>query len=98
MSAIHFSLLWSCCDPSTINLEIYITFNFQDLADFRTQYPQLSADIDLPIYCTAEHYFSSVLRIGSPGVQLWTHYDVRFLSVALVSFLTSMPMKELFCR
>ena len=56
----------------------------QDVADFRAQYPSLADDIILPTYCQEDQFFSSVLRIGSPGVQLWTHYDVRSMIVSLV--------------
>ena len=49
----------------------------QDVADLSSQFPELSGDIRLPIYCSPHQLFSSVLRIGSPGIQLWTHYDVR---------------------
>lgn len=48
----------------------------QDVADLRTQFPVLAEDIRLPLFCDPEQYFSSVFRVGSPHVQLWTHYDV----------------------
>ncbi|CAI8011913.1 tRNA wybutosine-synthesizing protein 5 [Geodia barretti] len=48
----------------------------KDVADIRSQFPELSGDIHLPIYCSSDRVFSCVLRIGSPHVQLWTHYDV----------------------
>ena len=46
------------------------------MADIRRQWPELAEDIKLPEFFEPERFFSSVFRIGSPGVQLWTHYDV----------------------
>ena len=39
-------------------------------------FPALAQEIHLEELYDAEHFFSSVLRIGSPGIHLWTHYDV----------------------
>jgi len=47
-----------------------------DVADIRRDFPELSDDITFPALFDAERFFSSVLRISSRGVQLWTHYDV----------------------
>ena len=46
------------------------------VANFSSDYPMLAADLKLPTLFPPEKYFSSVLRMGSVGVQLWTHYDV----------------------
>lgn len=52
----------------------------QDVADFALQFPALAKDVILPLSLIGQYkkrIFSSVLRVGSPGVRLWTHYDVR---------------------
>lgn len=48
----------------------------KDVADIRQQFPSLGEDIKFPIFFKEEQFFSSVFRISSPGLQLWTHYDV----------------------
>ncbi|NXA40744.1 TYW5 protein, partial [Eudromia elegans] len=48
----------------------------QDVADIRKQFPVLAEDIQIPEYFEKEQFFSSVFRISSAGLQLWTHYDV----------------------
>ncbi|KAL6032892.1 hypothetical protein STEG23_035627 [Scotinomys teguina] len=48
----------------------------KDVADIRQQFPLLGGDIKFPIFFEEEQFFSSVFRISSPGLQLWTHYDV----------------------
>ena len=48
------------------------------MADFSTDYASLAQDLKLPPLFPEDRYFSSVLRVGSAGVQLWTHYDVSF--------------------
>ncbi|XP_026127607.1 tRNA wybutosine-synthesizing protein 5-like isoform X2 [Carassius auratus] len=45
-------------------------------ADLRKQFPELAEDFDIPQFFEPEQFFSSVFRISSPGLQLWTHYDV----------------------
>ncbi|XP_036756403.1 tRNA wybutosine-synthesizing protein 5 isoform X2 [Manis pentadactyla] len=51
-------------------------FISEDVADIRKQFPLLEGDIKFPKFFKEEHFFSSVFRISSPGLQLWTHYDV----------------------
>lgn len=51
-------------------------FLFQDIADIRKQFPILAEDVNIPEYFEKEQFFSSVFRISSAGLQLWTHYDV----------------------
>lgn len=51
----------------------------QDVADIRQQFPSLGGDIKFPAFFREEQFFSSVFRISSAGLQLWTHYDVRRL-------------------
>ncbi|XP_045178484.2 tRNA wybutosine-synthesizing protein 5-like [Mercenaria mercenaria] len=48
----------------------------KDIADIRVQFPALAEDILFPEFYPKEKFFSSVFRIASPGLQLWTHYDV----------------------
>ncbi|XP_019618013.1 PREDICTED: tRNA wybutosine-synthesizing protein 5-like [Branchiostoma belcheri] len=48
----------------------------KDVADIRTQFPELADDIIFPEFFAPSQFFSSVFRIGSPSVQLWTHYDI----------------------
>ncbi|KAL4217029.1 tRNA wybutosine-synthesizing protein 5 [Mactra antiquata] len=48
----------------------------KDIADVRVQFPSLAKDIRFPDFYPEERFFSSVFRIASPGLQLWTHYDV----------------------
>ncbi|KAF5903290.1 tRNA wybutosine-synthesizing protein 5 [Clarias magur] len=45
-------------------------------ADLRKQFPDLAQDFHVPHFFAPEQFFSSVFRISSPGLQLWTHYDV----------------------
>lgn len=45
-------------------------------ANIATQFPELAEDVTLPKLFPAEAFFSSVLRIASPQLCLWTHYDV----------------------
>ncbi|XP_064290080.1 tRNA wybutosine-synthesizing protein 5 isoform X2 [Passer domesticus] len=48
----------------------------KDVADIRKQFPILAEDVHIPEYFEKEQFFSSVFRISSAGLQLWTHYDV----------------------
>ncbi|XP_075464815.1 tRNA wybutosine-synthesizing protein 5 isoform X1 [Ascaphus truei] len=48
----------------------------KDIADISKQFPELAADIQIPKFFEEDQFFSSVFRISSPGLQLWTHYDV----------------------
>ncbi|XP_053328256.1 tRNA wybutosine-synthesizing protein 5 [Spea bombifrons] len=48
----------------------------RDVADIRQQFPNLAADIRIPQFFEKDQFYSSVFRISSPGLQLWTHYDV----------------------
>lgn len=48
----------------------------REVADLKIQFPQLLNDIKIPDFFNEKDFFSSVLRIGSPGLQLWTHYDI----------------------
>ncbi|XP_056390100.1 tRNA wybutosine-synthesizing protein 5 isoform X2 [Hyla sarda] len=48
----------------------------KDVADISKQFPELAEDIQVPEFFEKDQFFSSVFRISSPGLQLWTHYDV----------------------
>jgi hypothetical protein len=39
-------------------------------------FPELAADLALDGLVPADRHFSSVLRVSSAGLRLWTHYDV----------------------
>ncbi|XP_037512446.1 tRNA wybutosine-synthesizing protein 5 isoform X2 [Rhipicephalus sanguineus] len=45
-------------------------------ANIGAQFPELAKDVTLPKWFPDEAFFSSVLRIASPQLSLWTHYDV----------------------
>lgn len=46
-------------------------------------FPTLADDLEIPAFISAEQVFSSVLRLASPQLQLWTHYDVRYASYGM---------------
>lgn len=48
----------------------------KDVADIGKDYPSLACDVKVPQFFPAENFFSSVFRLASAGVQLWTHYDI----------------------
>jgi len=48
----------------------------RDVASLELHYPQLAQDVKIPDFIEADSIFSTVLRVASNGVQLWTHYDV----------------------
>ncbi|CAH1788010.1 unnamed protein product [Owenia fusiformis] len=48
----------------------------KDIADIKRQFPELAEDLKIPHFFEAEQFFSSVFRVSSFGMQLWTHYDV----------------------
>ncbi|XP_067458996.1 tRNA wybutosine-synthesizing protein 5 [Thunnus thynnus] len=45
-------------------------------ADLSKQFPDLAEDFHTPHFFDPDQFFSSVFRISSCGLQLWTHYDV----------------------
>ena len=57
----------------------FILICTQDIADISKQFPAIADDFRLPDLFPKEQFFSSVFRIGSQGMQLWTHYDVSSL-------------------
>ncbi|GFT03780.1 tRNA wybutosine-synthesizing protein 5 [Nephila pilipes] len=48
----------------------------KDVADIRQQFPVVSDDIIFPDFVPEQDVFSSIFRIASKGVSIWTHYDV----------------------
>jgi tRNA wybutosine-synthesizing protein 5 len=50
----------------------------KNVAKISTQFPELAEDIVIPELFPLEKLFSSVFRVGSAGIHLWTHYDVIF--------------------
>lgn len=48
-------------------------------ANIQVEFPELAKNIVLPNFFPEEAFFSSVLRVASPQLCLWTHYDVRIL-------------------
>lgn len=50
----------------------------QAKANFAQDFPRLAGDFHFPkdLFFPDDKFFSSVLRISSPGVRVWTHYDV----------------------
>ncbi|GFR52769.1 hypothetical protein Agub_g15380, partial [Astrephomene gubernaculifera] len=48
----------------------------REAANLSASFPLLAADLRLPPLFPPSALHSSVLRLGSPGLVLWTHYDV----------------------
>ncbi|XP_068688938.1 tRNA wybutosine-synthesizing protein 5-like [Montipora foliosa] len=48
----------------------------KDISDLTVQFPSLAQDINIPKLYPDDRFFSSVFRISSPSMQLWTHYDI----------------------
>lgn len=48
----------------------------KDVSDIKKQYPEISDDIRFPPLFAEDKFFSSVFRISSANMRLWTHYDV----------------------
>ncbi len=54
----------------------YVCVLLQEVADVSVAFPELWAELRLPPLIPPGAAFSSVLRLSSPGLQLWTHFDV----------------------
>lgn len=50
----------------------------KDIANIQTEYPEISNDICFPPLFESDKFFSSVFRISSSDLRLWTHYDVIY--------------------
>lgn len=48
----------------------------QQVADIKKQFPEIAEDLNIPEIFSPEQFFSSVLRLSSTQLQLWTHYDI----------------------
>lgn len=48
----------------------------QEPSDLAASFPELAQDVTLPQLFPLAAFFSSVVRVSSPGLRLWTHYDV----------------------
>ncbi|KAL1234017.1 tRNA wybutosine-synthesizing protein [Trichinella spiralis] len=48
----------------------------KDAACIQTDFPYLMPDLQLPFLFDKDKIFSSVLRISSADIQIWTHYDI----------------------
>lgn len=55
---------------------VNILHHLQEPADLNKQFPELAEDFHIPQFFAPDQFFSSVFRISSCGLQLWTHYDV----------------------
>lgn len=55
---------------------LFLSFLFKGVADIEVDFPSIAGDIKFPSFVPKEKIFSSVFRIGSANLQLWTHYDV----------------------
>ncbi len=59
----------------------------KDVADFEKDYPELADDLHLPPIVPPEKIFSSVFRVSSAKLSLWTHYDVSIRNFPCISFI-----------
>ena len=50
----------------------------------RIQFTELANDINFPQLFDSTKFFSSVFRISSPLIRLWTHYDVNYHFISFV--------------
>lgn len=48
----------------------------KDPSNFHKQFTELAKDLSVPKVFAPEKFFSSIFRMSSTGVQLWTHYDI----------------------
>lgn len=51
----------------------------KEIANIQREFPELSNDIQFPPFFESEKFFSSVFRISSSDLRLWTHYDVSLI-------------------
>ena len=68
----------------------------KDVADFHRDYPELCHDLKLPQLFPLENKFSSVFRVSSANLCLWTHYDVS-ISCMFCHAYRDVPMLLLVC-
>ena len=48
----------------------------REMADIRKSFPELARSFAVPELLAGRALFSSVLRVSSAGLSLWTHYDI----------------------
>ncbi|CAF0715070.1 unnamed protein product [Brachionus calyciflorus] len=48
----------------------------KDIANIKAEFPEIADDICFPPLFDKEKFFSSVFRITSSNLRLWTHYDI----------------------
>ena len=89
---MHASSLVVLFQHSSLQVECYYYLRSlgdnprKDVANFGKDYPELAADLHLPPIVPPERIFSSVFRVSSAKLCLWTHYDV---SMHLISPVTA---------
>lgn len=49
---------------------------FKKPADIETDFPDIAQDFKIPEYIPKQKIFSTILRIASNNVQVWTHFDL----------------------
>ena len=67
-------------DVADIKYFNFVPFSLKLCNEFkskRKQFPDLSNDFNIPPLFETSKFFSSVFRISSANLRLWTHYDVR---------------------
>lgn len=70
------------CPNNSANIKYYYLRSIgtdrrgRDVANIADHFPEIAADLVLPDFIDEADFFSSVLRISSKDVQIWTHYDV----------------------
>lgn len=48
----------------------------REVSNLSAQFPELAKDLKIPEFFDQEDFFSSVIRVSSSGIRLWTHYDI----------------------
>lgn len=76
-----FVFIWNQCLQSvSAEAPEQVVSLSQEPADLSKQFPDLAEDFHVPRFFAPDQFFSSVFRISSCGLQLWTHYDVGLCS------------------
>ena len=89
-NGIHLTLYNYCVQTEYCYLRSLSTANpRKDVADFHKDYPELAGDLNIPQLFPCEKKFSSVFRVSSARLHLWTHYDVSVYLQVHVQLLKS---------
>lgn len=56
------------------------------MADIEKQFPELAKDFKFPSFVPKDKIFSSVFRLASAEVTVWTHYDVCLFYLFVFQF------------